>query len=322
MMVFDAHIDTLSRLMGCNRASDLVSIKGNHVNLEKMQKAGITGQIFAVFVSENYRHGLMLHQAMIMIDIFWQNICKYKKELRPILWLEDLNSLEVNSGKIGCILSIEGGETLEGRLENLRNFYRLGVRGLTLTWNNRNQLADGVGEADGASGISEFGRQVIIEMNRLGMFIDVSHLAKQGFWDVLKVSNSPVIASHSNAYTLCRHRRNFTDKQIKALADKGGVIGVNFCPAFLTIQPKTASVDHVVAHIRHLLMKGGSDAVGIGSDFDGISSVPKGLEDISRMPLIVAGLKDRGYPESVIEKVMAGNFIRVFKQIFPTRATS
>ncbi len=320
MFIFDAHIDTLQKLVQSNGLYDLASIPNTHVNLAKMQTAGLNAQIFAVFIPENYRHGLALHNASVMIDIFWQNMIKYTSELMPIMWQDELCLLTAETKRIGCILSIEGGEALEGRLENLRNFFRLGVRGLTLTWNNRNELADGVGEGEQASGLSEFGRQVVAEMNNLGMIIDVSHLAEKGFWDVLKISKLPVIASHSNSFARCQHRRNLNDKQITALADQGGVIGVNFCPAFLTNNPKTAAIDHVVSHIVHLIDVGGSEAVGLGSDFDGIASVPQGLEDISRVNEIITMLKNHGYPESVIEKVMGLNFLRVLKQVFPQKS--
>ena len=320
MFIFDAHIDTLQKLVQSNGLYDLASIPDSHVSLAKMQTAGLSAQIFAVFVPENYRQGLAFHNASIMIDIFWQNMIKYAVELMPIMWQDDLSLLEKKTKQIGCILSIEGGEALEGRLENLRNFFRLGVRVLTLTWNNRNELGDGVAEGEHASGLSEFGQQVIAEMNNLGMIIDVSHLAERGFWDVLRLSKFPVIASHSNSYTLCQHRRNLNDKQITALANQGGVIGVNFCPAFLIDSPKNAIIDHVVWHIAHILDVAGSEAVGLGSDFDGIASVPQGLEDISRIDEILTRLKNHGYPESVIEKVMGKNFLRVLKQVFPQKS--
>jgi membrane dipeptidase len=172
--------------------------------------------------------------------------------------------------------------------------YRLGVRLLTLTWNQRNQIADGIGESRTGSGLTEFGLKVIDEMNDLRMLIDVSHLSETGFWDVIKKSNDPIIASHSNCYALCPHLRNLKDEQIKAIADKGGVIGITFVP---------------------IVEKVGVDYVGLGSDFDGTDGLPLGLEGVDKIPNITEELLDRGYKEREIEKILGGNFLRVFKEV-------
>lgn len=320
MFIFDAHIDTLGILAerGCE---DLAALTDSHVNLEKMEKAGINAQFFAVYVPSRYRFGLALHKAMEMIDIFWQNVERYPEKLQPLLNREDCRILETNRQPIRCLLSIEGGEALEGSLSNLRNFFKLGVRALTLTWNHRNALADGVGEGKFASGLTEFGREVVDEMNRLGMIVDVSHLAEPGFWDVVEVSSQPIIASHSNAYRLCGHRRNLTDEQIKAIADSGGVIGVNFHPGFLADPPRTASIDHVVEQILYLLKLGGSDTPALGSDFDGISSTPAGLENVEKTPNLITKLEKQGVSETLIEKVMGKNLLRVVSQVLPEKSS-
>lgn len=321
MYIFDAHIDTLGILAEQNGGEDLATLTGTHVNLAKMRRAGISAQIFAIYVPDRYRHGLALHKALKMVDIFWENLRNYPQELQPLLWRSDCQIIEGNDMPIRCMLSLEGGEALEGSIANLRNFFRLGVRALTITWNHRNELADGVGEGKGASGLSEFGREVVAEMNRLGMVIDVSHLAEPGFWDVLDESNQPIIASHSNAYTLCQHRRNLTDAQIKAIADCGGVVGVNFYPGFLTKQPEMADIEHVVEQIVHLIDVGGSETAALGSDFDGIGAVPVGLENVEKTPLLISKLKKRGLSEAVVEKVMGKNLLRVVRQVLPEKSS-
>jgi len=213
------------------------------------------------------------------------------------------------------ILSIEGGEALEGDLGVLRVLHRLGVRLLTLTWNQRNQIADGVGESRTGSGLTEFGLKVIDEMNDLRMLIDVSHLSETGFWDVIKRSKAPIVASHSNCYALCPHLRNLKDEQIKALADKGGVIGITFVPNFLTQEKRKTTVKDVVKHIDYLVEKVGVDCVGLGSDFDGTGALPLGLEGVDKIPNITEELLNRGHKEKDIKKILGENFLRVFKDV-------
>lgn len=320
MFIFDGHVDTLAVLAERSEGWDLGVLADAHVNLPKLEKAGYGAQIFAIYVSRKYSAGLALHMALKMVDIFWQNMERYHERLKPVLCRNDLQPAEADP-RISCLLAVEGGEALEGSLANLRNLFRLGVRALTLTWNNRNDLGDGVGEGDRASGLSPFGCEVVAEMNRLGMLIDVSHLAEKGFWDVLTLSEAPVIASHSNAYALCRHPRNLTDEQIKALAAKGGVIGVNFYPKHVTDTPDNCTIDHVVDQIVYLYRTGGSDAVALGSDFDGISSTPAGLDDVEKVPCLIAAMEERGLPSAVIEKIMGLNLLRVAKQVLPERSS-
>ena len=188
----------------------------------------------------------------------------------------------IAAGKIAAFLSIEGGEALAGSLGVLRMLYKVGVRSLTLTWNGRNELGDGVGAS--GKGLTAFGRAVVREMNDLGMLVDVSHLSERGFWDAMKVSTQPLIASHANCRALCDHPRNLTDAQIRAVAGQGGVIGVTFVPDFLG--GETPSVDNVLDHIDHMIAVGGEDCVGLGSDFDGTKELPAGLADCTGLPLL------------------------------------
>jgi len=249
-----------------------------------------------------------------LIDCFYREIENNQDDISLVTNYDQLK--EVNrAGKIAAILSIEGGEALEGDLGVLRVLYRLGVRLLTLTWNQRNQIADGIGESRTGSGLTEFGLKVIDEMNRLGMLIDVSHLSETCFWDVIKRSKAPIVASHSNCYNLCPHPRNLKDEQIKAIADKGGVIGITFVPNFLTQEKRKTTVKDVVKHINYLVEKVGVDCVGLGSDFDGTGGLPLGLEGVDKISNITEGLLGRGYEEREIEKILGGNFLRVFKEV-------
>ena len=165
------------------------------------------------------------------------------------------------------------------------------------------------------SGLTKFGLKVIDEMNDLRMLIDVSHLSETGFWDVIKRSKAPIVASHSNCYALCPHLRNLKDEQIKALADKGGVIGITFVPNFLTQEKRKTTVKDVVAHIDYLVEKAGIDCVGLGSDFDGTGALPLGLEGVEKIPYITEELLNRGYKEKDIKKILGENFLKVFKEV-------
>jgi membrane dipeptidase len=218
-------------------------------------------------------------------------------------------------GKLAAVLAIEGGEALEGDLGVLRLFHRLGVRSIGLTWNERNNIADGVGDSRSKGGLSVFGADLIKEMNRLGILVDVSHLSDPGFWDVVELSTQPIIASHSNSRAVCNHRRNLTDDQIKALAKNGGVMGMNFAAAFVKEDGKP-KLDDLLNHIDHIVELVGPEHVGLGSDFDGIGAAPEELTDASTMPLITDGLCKRGYSDEHIRLILGGNYFRVFKEVW------
>lgn len=311
--VFDGHCDTILEVINHKRSLGGRTLVG-HLDIPRMKEGGVDVQFFAVFIEDIYKPDRSLKRTLQLIDCFYKEI---EKNQDDISLATNYNQIEeVNrAGKIAAILSIEGGEALEGDLGVLRVLYKLGVRLLTLTWNQRNQIADGIGESRTGSGLTEFGLKVIDEMNRLGMLIDVSHLSETGFWDVIKRSKAPIVASHSNCYALCPHLRNLKDEQIKALADKGGVIGITFVPNFLTQEKRKTTVEDVVKHIDYLVEKVGIDYIGLGSDFDGTGGLPLGLEGVDKVPNITKGLLDRGYKEKDIKKILGENFLRVFKEV-------
>ena len=312
-IIFDGHCDTILEVMNHKRSLEKKSTTG-HLDIPRMKEGGVDVQFFAIFIEDIYKPERSLKRTLQLIDCFYKEIEKNQDDISLVTNYNQIE--EVNrAGKIAAILSIEGGEALEGDLGALRVLYKLGVRLLTLTWNQRNQIADGIWESRAGSGLTEFGIKVIDEMNDLGMLIDVSHLLETGFWDVVKRSKTPIVASHSNCYALCPHLRNLKDEQIKALVDKGGVIGITFVPDFLTQEKRKTIVKDVVTHIDYLVEKTGIDCVGLGSDFDGTDDLPLGLEGVDKIPNITKELLDRGYKEREIEKILGGNFLRVFKEV-------
>jgi len=313
VIIFDGHCDTILEVMNQKRSLEKKSTNG-HLDIPRMKEGGVDVQIFAIFIEDIYKPDRSLKRTLQLIDCFYKEIEKNQIDISLVTNYNQIE--EVNrAGKIAAILSIEGGEALEGDLGVLRVLYKLGVRLLTLTWNQRNQIADGIWESRTGSGLTEFGIKVIDEMNDLGMLIDVSHLLENGFWDVVKRSKTPIVASHSDCYALCPHLRNLKDEQIKALVGKGGVIGITFVPNFLTQEKRKTIVKDVVTHIDYLVEKAGIDCVGLGSDFDGTDDLPLGLEGVDKIPNITKELLDRGYKEREIEKILGGNFLRVFKEV-------
>lgn len=311
-MIVDAHCDTLSAALAQGRNLWEKSASGQ-ADLPRLLEAGVGLQVFALFVDPKTGAGKALPEALAMIDHFWA--AALRGALIPIRWREDLGRLG-KSAPVGGLLSLEGGEALCGNLAVLRTLFSLGVRAVGLTWNDRNELADGCAEAETRGGLTRFGKAVVAEMNRLGMIVDASHLSEAGFWDLLETCQGPVIASHSNARAICDHRRNLTDAQLAALARTGGVVGINFYPPFLTGADR-ATLDDVVRHAEHLAAVMGPAHVGLGSDFDGISCSPTGLEDVTRIGAVAEALAGRGFNPGAIRGIMGGNFWRVFEAVLP-----
>ncbi len=330
-LVVDTHVDTLLACVYGRRSLTECSEEG-HVDLPRLRDGGVNVQLFAHYIEPAYKPDRGLLRFMQMADVFFSEVEK-ADDAEVAYSGEDIERINGES-KIACVLSIEGGEAIQGDLGVLRVLHRLGVRCLGLTWNQRNQLADGVGESRTGGGLTRIGVKAIEEMNRLGIVVDVSHVSKPGFWDVVEVSEQPFIASHSNARAVCDHPRNLTDEQICALAESGGVMGMNFAPYFVDEEvrreaqrirsqglgredmTKKASIDSLLDHIDHIVDLVGIEHVGVGSDFDGIGDTPEGLEDVTCMPRLTEGLIQRGYEDDKIRAILGGNFMRVFKQVW------
>jgi membrane dipeptidase len=219
-------------------------------------------------------------------------------------------------GKLAAVLVIENSDALDGSLNILRAFHEVGVRSITLTHNPTSWAAAGNAEAGSGGGLTMFGRALVREMNRLGMLVDVSHIAERGFYDVLETSEKPVVASHSCCAALCEHPRNLTDQQLRDLAQQAGVVGITFVPSFIDPDwrderwPAVPPIGRVVDHIHHAIDVAGIDHVAIGSDFDGGGTA---LKDATDYPWITAALWERGFSEADLRKVLGQNALRVLE---------
>jgi membrane dipeptidase len=235
-----------------------------------------------------------------------------KDDIVPVISVDEIRKAK-ESGMCSGLLSIEGAEPLMGDLGVLRNFYKLGVRMISFTWNWRTPFADGLSASRAESKLTDLGVKAIDDMDRLGIVLDTSHISDTCFWDVADVKKKPFIASHSNSRAICDHKRNLTDDMINALADHRGVAGMNFAPEF--VAKEGATVEKLVDHINHIVNLVGPDHVGLGSDFDGIGTPPAGLEDASKVPNITRELVRRDYEEEDIKKILGGNNLRVLREV-------
>jgi membrane dipeptidase len=304
--VADAHCDFLYEML--HKGYDLKApADTQQVRLSSLICGGVKLQFFAAWVDKRLKDGY-LDQALKLIDAYYRML-KTVKELAPF------DGLGTDESKIYTVLSIEGGEAIEDKLENLRIFHKLGVRAMTLTWNYKNGIAyPAMGRTQ--KGLTKFGKEVVQEMGRIGMAVDVSHLNDAGFEDVLAYSVRPVMASHSNARNVFWNPRNLTDEQITLLAKHGGFIGVNLFQPQLCYGPECTITD-VVRHIDHIAGVGGIDCVGLGSDFDGMANAaPEGLFDSSGFPSLFEALLKLGYSGDDIYKISYGNLARYIADFY------
>lgn len=312
-MFIDAHADTITRAAGASPVDLSMLLENSHWDLHRAKDGRVVCQVMAMCTCSRDTSGCPAKSVLEMIDA-----AHLLASAHPDKTLIALNSSDIlraaREGKVAMLLSIENGLALEGSVRVLRNFYRLGVRAMGLTWHYRNDIADGIAEEHGKSGLTVFGTEVVKEMQTLGMVVDVSHMNIAGFWDVLEKTKGPVIASHSNARVVCKHARNLYDDQIKALAARGGVMGINFCADFLSDSGNT-SLDDIVKHIDHIVSLAGPGCVGLGSDFDGIPKPPEKVENVSKLPVIAEELLRKGYKEADVRKISGENFFRVFREV-------
>jgi membrane dipeptidase len=310
MKIIDFHCDTVLGLMeqGSN-----VNLRENNlcVDIQKLQQGKSAAQFFALFV--DMAEGNPLQKALKMADRFSQELEQNSDAVKLAVNYQDYQANEA-AGKISAFITIEEGGVFQGEIANLKKFYRLGVRLVTLTWNYPNEL--GFPNHEGKysdNGLTPFGREVVAEMNRLGMIIDVSHLSDKGFYDVAELSLKPFVASHSNARSVKAHLRNLTDDMIRILADNGGITGINFSHNFLG-GSDYSRIEDMVAHIKHIHKVGGIDVVALGTDFDGIDSVVE-IRHIGEMDKLVQALYKESFTESEIEKICYKNALRVIKEV-------
>lgn len=313
-MLIDLHCDTI---LECHLSGGKRELYKNDlcVDIEKMKKAGSLAQIFALYV--DMKGGVPpMQNCQDMLDLFYNELDKNKDTVAFAACYEDIEKNKIE-GKMSAMLSIEEGAAINGSIANLRNFYRLGVRLMTLLWNYPNQLGYPNFQYEHKDkGLTEFGIEVVEEMNKLGMLIDVSHLSDRGFYDVARLSNQPFVASHSNSRVCTLHERNLTDDMIKLLAEKGGIMGVNIESFFLNEgEPTTIStVEDMVRHLKHIRNVGGIDVMAIGTDFDGTMHSSE-IANIGEMEKLSAALKQNQFNEEEIERIYYKNALRVIKEV-------
>jgi len=318
-IVIDGHCDTLLGLQmregGLPPYLKHLEGQKGHIDLERLKQGGVTAQNFACYVRPQHLPSQATRETLRLIDLFYRFQADHTDELCLATCASDIERAK-REGKVAAILSMEGAEGLEGDLGVLRMMYRLGIRWIGLTWSLRNQAGDGVHELRTGGGLTQFGVRLVEEMNRLGMIVDIAHLAPDGVRDVFEVSQAPVVASHANAHALCPVPRNLTDKQLEQLAASGGVVGVVYVPGFITDGEDPATLDMLLDHIDHIVKVAGVEHVGLGSDFDGFFGPPPvGLEDVTCVPNITAALLRRGYDEDAVVKILGGNWLRVIRQV-------
>lgn len=332
--IIDMHCDTIGRLCGskaeefAKRGEDLRKNQ-IHLDLEKMAMSGYTLQTFAMFINKKTMPD-PFKAASEMIDYYNQQMQKHNGLVSPVLKYTDLLENEKN-GKMSGLLSIEGGEAICGKIEKLHEVYEKGVRLMTLTWNYTNELGhpnmlqNANGEWDLVSrnpaGLTSKGIEVVEKMQKMGMIVDVSHLSDGGFWDVYHHTKKPFVASHSNAAAIQNVCRNLTDDMIRALAERGGVAGLNFCEDFLgdnwSKDPEEKAkeqLEAMVKHVKYLADKGGIEICALGTDFDGIED-SKAIPDASYMERLLDALKKNGFTENQLDAFCHGNVKRVLKEI-------
>ena len=357
-IVIDTHNDITSPIADGGYDLGARDTSGKtQTDIPRMKEGGVDAEFFAIYVSGKYaREGGAARRAFQMIDGVYEQARRHPDALEMAFTSDDIRRIS-KTGKIAALMGIEGGHAIEDSLSALRMFYKLGVRYMTLTHSNTNNWADSSGDINNKEikhhdGLTDFGREVVKEMNRLGMMVDISHVADKTFWDVMAVSQAPVIASHSSARALTDIPRNMTDDMLAAVGKKGGVVMINFGSSFVNtkyvkpspeLQAKLdearrlyagdldrmrteiarlagprprVTLDMLVDHIAHVAKIAGIDHVGLGSDFDGVGGqLPEGMEEISKLPAITYELLKRGFSETDVKKILGENFLRTMSEV-------
>ncbi len=349
----DSHIDTIQHVLvdGVDLANRLPN---GMVDFPRLREGGMKAPFFALWVPVYYQGAEAVRRTLDLRDAMQRVLDAHPDQIELATGAADIERI-VKAKKIAAFLAIEGGHQIDDDLAVLRVYYRLGIRAMTLTHFKNNNWADSSTDKPAHNGLTPFGKDVVREMNRLGMLVDVSHVSDKTFYDAIAVSTKPVIVSHSSSRALSNIPRNVTDDMLRALAKNGGVIGINFGEGFISqkdvaalqsaissdkgappnmvgkvlddyankeyrkdladMKTGLATISDVADHVDHMVKVAGIDHVGIGSDFDGITSPPEGLKDISKMPSLVAELLKRGYSEQDIKKILGGNYLRVIREV-------
>ncbi|WP_339733084.1 dipeptidase [uncultured Gimesia sp.] len=322
-----------------------------HTDIPRLRKGNVGAQFWSAYVpSETRLERRAAHNTLEQIDLIHRMIKRYPETFEMASTADDIERIH-KSGKIASMIGVEGGHSIENSLSLLRVFYGLGVRYMTLTHSDSLDWADSATDDAKNKGLSPFGEEVVLTMNRLGMLVDISHVSPETMDDVLRVSKAPIIASHSSARAIADHARNVPDDILLKIKQNGGVVMVNYFSGFVVPESarqmtemfnvrrelkqkypkesefnreynrwksshkmKPGTIHDVVDHIDHIAKVAGVEHVGIGSDFDGVSSLPKQLEDVATYPLITQALLDRGYTDQQIKQIMGQNLMRVLRE--------
>jgi membrane dipeptidase len=362
-IVVDGHNDLPWRLRGLYDLDlDPVHLEqrwtDGHTDIPRLREGGVDVQFWAAYVPVRFMGSEAPRVTREQIDLIRRLVERYPDDLELALDTEDIGRI-TGEDRIASMIGIEGGHAIDGSLDLLREYYRAGVRYMTLTHSATLDWVDAAGDEPRNGGLSEFGREVVAEMNRLGMLVDISHVTSEAMHAVLDASRAPVIFSHSSARALADHPRNVPDDVLVRVAENGGVVMVNFFSGFLTqdgarnvvglfqeearIRAEnpdpadfTAAMDAwyaerlssrgtvatIVDHIDHIVDVAGVDHVGLGSDFDGVPMLPEGMEDVSELPAITTELVDRGYSDDDVRKILGGNLLRALRQAEVVAAAS
>ena len=298
-------------------------------DIPRLRAGGVGGQFWSVYVPVELQGQAAVSATLGQIDIVYRMLRRYPETFELALTADDIERIH-KSGRIASLIGMEGGHSIDNSLADLRMFYRLGARYMTLTHTANTPWADSANGPAEHHGLTPFGEEVVKEMNWLGMLVDLSHVSPETMEDALRVSQAPVIFSHSDARALNDHIRNVPDAILQQLAKNGGVICVTFVPGF--VSPKVnawnalskedqakqpmpqASIADVADHIDHIRKVAGIDHIGIGSDFDGITQTIPGLDDVSKYPALTAELLKRGYSDGDVKKILGQNILRVFRE--------
>lgn len=360
-LVVDTHNDVVQRILNGEDIS--VRTKHGHSDLPRFIEGGLDVEVFSIWVPPEKTSRSYYDQANEQIDSIESFVRRNPTNVGFAKTADDIERL-VSERKFVAMLGLEGGHHIENDLKKLEHFYQRGVRYMTLTWNNSTNWATSAKDETDASlklqhkGLTDFGKKVVERMNDLGMMVDISHVGEQTFWDVMKTTKKPVIASHSSVWNISRHRRNLKDDQLDAIKKNGGVVFINFAPWFIDstfaekeramrkknaarvdsfaasvrgdefvkeqlvaefLAPEYAPIrptlEQLMEHFDYVAKRIGVDHVGIGSDFDGISVTPAGMDDVTFLPNITRELLKRGYSESDVKKILGENFMRVLREV-------
>jgi membrane dipeptidase len=358
ILIVDTHDDTTQNLL-----SPHFDLGERHttgaIDIPRMREGGLGAIFFSIWMSGAITGPRATKDALVQIDAVREQVRLHPRDLRLATTAEEVRQAHA-AGKIAVLMGVEGGHMIDSDLGVLRNFYALGVRYMTLTHSVNDEWADSSTDKPAHNGLTDFGKQVVREMNRLGMMVDISHVSDKTFYDVLAITTAPPIASHSSCRALCDSPRNMTDDMIRALAAKGGVIQINYNTGFLSQEFRNAEKadpglqkgieaegqkrcghdegcqliemekltralvadgklprvewTRIIDHIDHAVKLVGADHVGLGSDFDG-ANMPYGMEDASHLPQIAKALREKGYSEADIRKILGGNTLRLMEQV-------